>query len=120
MAFATHRRRSLGRLAAQLLCGLIRLLLALTGLRLGLRQPEISRRFHGYQSPALSCFTPSISLASVAAFRLLPIRLTADAGTVSLISAFRLRPLKLRLERFRTSHARVRRTLLFRPKAARN
>lgn len=101
VAFATSRRRSLGHFAALLLRDLIRLLLALTGLRLRQLQPELSRRFRGYQLPALFRSGLSASLASVAAFRQLPIRLAAGPGDVSLISALRLRPLKLRLERFR-------------------
>jgi len=50
------RRHCLGRLAARLLHGLIRLSLALTGLRLRLQQPEISHRFRGCQSPVLFRF----------------------------------------------------------------
>jgi len=41
------RRRYFGRLATLLLCDLIRLSLALTGLRFRLQQPEISHRFRG-------------------------------------------------------------------------
>jgi len=47
------RRRSLGRLAALLLCGLIRILLSLTGVRLRPQQPKVSPRFRGYQPSAL-------------------------------------------------------------------
>jgi len=47
VAFATTHRRSLDHFAALLLRDLIRLLLALTGLRLRQLQPELSRRFRG-------------------------------------------------------------------------
>lgn len=50
------RRHCLDRFTAQLLCGLIRLSLALTGLRFRFQQPEISHRFRGCQFPALFRF----------------------------------------------------------------